>query len=237
VAVQSVGRLPAIAGIGGSVEATDSGGRAELSSQALDLQLEPLFRGTLHADLARGAAIWRRNRSGYRIVSDGVELRNRDLHLRSSFELAVADGGGAPVVDLDIDLVEGRLERFEQYLPVGILRPKVAAWLERAVAGGRVEHGRVELHGPLDAFPFDDGGGEFRARFSIADATLDYAPGWPAVEALDAELEFADASLRGRARDGRLLGHRVVQGQASFADVRNGRLHVEGRSEGPLAAV
>ena len=236
-AVQAVGRLPALAGVGGTVEATDSGGRAELSSKALELTLEPMFRGTLHADVARGAATWRRSRAGWRIVSDAVELRNRDLHLRSSFEIGLADAGGAPVVDLDIDLVEGRLERLEHYLPVGILRPKVAAWMERAVAGGRVEDGRVELHGPLDAFPFDDGGGEFRARFAVVGATFDYAPGWPVVEALDAELEFTNASLQGRALDGRLLGHRIVRAEASFADIRSGVLRVEGQSKGPLEQV
>lgn len=236
-AVRAVDRLPAVSGVSGKVEASESGGRAMLDAQGVDFTMSPLFRNALHADTAAGAITWRRDDDAWRVAGDSVVLRNADVDMRSSFELDLPRGDGSPVLDLETEIVSGDLANFEQYLPAGKLPPKVLEWLDRAVAGGRVQSGRLTFAGPTHAFPFEGDEGVFRAAFTVEDALLDYASGWPAIEGLKADVVFEQVSMRAQADAGKLLGNRIVQAEAGFADLRDGRLLLEGRTQGSLGDV
>ncbi|CAN5291271.1 YhdP family protein [soil metagenome] len=234
-AVEAVGRLPAVSGVDGHVEASDAGGRVTLDSGDLELEWRSLFAEPVHLDAASGAVIWRRGRDAWRVISDGVLLRNAHFATRSSFEVGVPFDSESLVIDLETDVQRGDLAHLGTYLPANVLSPKVRLWLQRGVQSGRVKSGHVSIAGPLEAFPFADGEGRLQARFDIEDATLDYAAEWPIAESLDGRLEFDGAALRARVHDGHLLGNRIVRADARFADLRSGVLKLDGRTVGALS--
>ncbi len=86
---------------------------------------------------------------------------------------------------------------------------------------------RVRLRA-LDDFPIRDGKGRFLVSVQVADAALDYAPGWPGIEGIDGEVRFEGPGLRIVAPRGRIFGVELVDVLA-----KNGEQFVVG-SDGTL---
>ena len=63
-------------------------------------------------------------------------------------------------------------------MPVGRLRERTIAWLDRAFVRGSASNGRLSYRGPVRKFPFRHGEGDFTATADARDVTLDYYPGF-----------------------------------------------------------
>src|SRR5690606_16542284 len=77
---------------------------------------------------------------------------------------------------------------------------------DRAIIGGRIPTAEVIWQGPVRGIPYEDGDGRFRAEFVVEDGTLDYAPGWPRVEALKARVVIDRTSLVSLENQGTMAG-------------------------------
>ena len=83
------------------------------------------------------------------------------------------------------------------------------AWLRRGIVAGRGYDGRLTLKGNLRDFPFRDGkGGQFIVTAKAADAKVDYAPGWPTIENIDADMSFG-IGMKIQASQGSILGAKL----------------------------
>ena len=83
--------------------------------------------------------------------------------LRSNLELTLPMDGSSPVLDLRTEVSEFDIAAVPQYLPARKMPPTVVAWLDSALRGGRATSADVTFIGPVRAFPFDGGEGEFHA--------------------------------------------------------------------------
>ncbi|MBM4196096.1 MAG: TIGR02099 family protein [Gammaproteobacteria bacterium] len=227
----------AVVGLSGTLVADQDGGRLQIGSDGVELSLGQLFRESLQASELKALLIWRAGPDGIQLLSDDVELRSGAIDIRSRLSLSFPAGGASPVIDLKALASATEAREVLRYLPLRRFPPKVVSWLERAVVAGTVPRAAVEFRGPLREFPFAAGEGTFRVVLDLKDATLDYANGWPRVEALDAEVVFDGVGVSATARTARLARLGLKDYQVRIPDLRTGVLGVSGQQRVDVAEV
>jgi uncharacterized protein (TIGR02099 family) len=234
--VQALEGLPGVDGLTGELRADSRSGRVALRSVAATVEWPSVFRAPLSIAAATGIVVWREGQDAVRVVSDDLVLTTPDASTRSNLELTLPLDGSAPLLDLETSVSSFAVGSFPKYLPANKMPPAVVAWLDRSLQGGLVREGNVRFLGPLDAFPFDGGEGQFRAVARVEGGRLAYIADWPWAEELDGTIEFVNASFAARG-SGRTLGNRSSDVQASIADLRMGVLDLELDTIGPLEQV
>ena len=84
--------------------------------------------------------------------------------------------------------------------------PATVQWLDRALVGGRIDHGDALVRGDLRDWPFHHNEGCFEARAEVSDLTFRYAPDWPEVTGVHAVASFIDSGMLVQADGGSSLG-------------------------------
>jgi uncharacterized protein (TIGR02099 family) len=225
--------LPGVSGVSGSLRADSRSGRIVLATREGTFDWPEMFRAPIEIGELSGTMVWRHGRTGIRLVSDNLNLNNRDIRTRSNLELVIPNDGSAPRLDLESRLYGFDTTRTHDYLPVGKLPPPVVRWLDRAIIAGRVPEAEVTFFGPITAFPFDNGEGQFHARFSVEDGTLAYVDGWPVANDIRGEVEFVNAALSAHG-SGRVMRSDVARINGGLADMRDAVLTVDGDVDVPL---
>ncbi len=180
--------------------------------------------------------VWRQGQDATRLVSDDLVLASADGTTRSNLELTLPADGSSARLDLTTAISEFDVTAVKRYLPAPKMPPGLVAWLDSAIQGGRVHDAELTFVGPLAAFPFDGGEGEFRATADIEQGVLAFIRDWPAAEELNGTLEFVNASFATRGA-GRILGNRTADVRAGIADVRAPVLTLQTQTIGPLDQV
>jgi uncharacterized protein (TIGR02099 family) len=228
--------LPGLTGLTGQLRADARAGRLELVSTDAALDWPLLFRQALALPELRGIVVWRAGQDAVRVVSDDLLVATRDASLRSNLELTLPMDDGSPSLDLRTTVSEFEVAAATHYLPANKMPPTVVAWLDSALRGGRATSAEVTFVGPLRAFPFDGGEGEFRATVQVEDGQLAFVRDWPLAEDLNGTLEFVNAGFAGRG-SARVLGNRTADMRASIGDLRAGDFALQADTIGGLDQV
>jgi uncharacterized protein (TIGR02099 family) len=240
LAVNAWGSVPGFAGLSGALEASESKGKVHLAAQDAQLELPRIFpEPRLHFDALNGELAWERRPGGawaVRLVN--VAFANQDL-AGTAFGSYLARGEAPGAIDLSAQIARADGARTARYLPLAtIVGEETRQWLARSILAGRVVDGRVRLKGELRDFPFvDPGKGLFQVAARFRDGVLDYADGWPRVEAIAGELLFERDRMEIVGRSGAIRGARVANVRASILSLlaHRPRLVIEGQAEGPSA--
>ena len=227
--VSGLGAGEAFFGLSGSVVADQEGGRLQIDSTELTLDLPTLFSGQIEADSIEGFMVWRVTTDQIRVLSDNVEIRTPFITANSRFELSVPRDGSSPYIDLTGFATATEARAVIPYLPMQKLSPKIGAWLNRAIVGGRVTGAQIELRGVLREFPFPRGDGVFRIELDVEKGILDYADNWPRIENLNGQVIFDGVSLTSVRNQGRIGGISTSNMTVTIPDLRNGLIDISGR--------
>lgn len=226
--------LPGIDGLSGEVRAGARSGTVVLDSAELRFDWPNVFRDSIEARDLRGVVVWREGRDVIRVVSNDLEFGLLDdAPLRSSLELTLPLDGSSPRLDIDSRMSAADLVAAKRLLPVGIMPASVVDWIDGAVHGGTGRNIELDFFGPLAAFPFDGGEGQFRVTADIVDAELEFSSGWPHAVDLNGGIEFRNASFDAHG-GGRILGNRSDDVAVGIADLRHAVLTYTGETVGPL---
>ncbi len=171
----------AVTGVTGTVRADQSGGRVDLNSRAGFLRFPKLFRADIRTSSATGLLGWKRSEQGLEVFGDDLQIATPDGESRSRFRVNFPPAGSV-FVDIAANFVASSAPAALNYLPLVRFKPGVVQWLDRAFVAGSVPRAELLWQGPLRGFPYEDGGGRFRAEFTLADAVIDYADNWPRLE-------------------------------------------------------
>ena len=217
---------PGVSGLDGRAAITPQGARLDLASRDAAFFHPTLFRDPLRLDRVAGRVDVRRNGDDWVIAAPDLAARNPDIatHSRMRLDLPADD---EPWLDMQVDFRDGDAATTSRYLPVGIMFPELIDWLDDAIVDGRVPGGHMLFNGPPGDFPFDDRPGVFEVDFALEDATLDYAPDWPALEELNAQVRFERAALDIEGRGARIYDSPIPELSARFADLTTGALEVD----------
>jgi uncharacterized protein (TIGR02099 family) len=234
--IQSAEGVPGFDGLTGEVRADRRSGRVELRSTTATLDWPVVFRAPLAIDSATGIVVWREGQDAVRVVSDDLVVATPDASTRTNLELTLPLDGSSPSLDLETAVSSFAVGSVQKYLPAYKMPPGVVEWLDGALKGGIVRAANVRFLGPVRAFPFDGGEGEFRATADVEGGRLAYISDWPWAEDLDGRVEFVNASFSARG-SGRTLGKRTSDVQVGIPDLRAAVFDMKLDTIGPLAQV
>ena len=228
-------KIPGIAGLDMTVQARPGQGSVQLASDQFSLDFKTLFREPLMATQLSGRLDWRlQSGQELQLQSDEIVLANADLQTVSRIDLLIPLDEGAVTIDMQTDFKEGDASKTSRYLPTGIMHENLVAWLDRAIVGGRIPSGSMQLYGPLNKFPFTGHEGRFQVLFDTRDVELDYMPEWPKIDQLQARVHFLNDGLAIEVAEGRLLQSRITQTRVGIDRLSRGTpVLINGRVHGP----
>ena len=139
--------------------------------------------------------------NGYVIHIPDAHWRSEGLVLNHSIAFRTADKS----LSLLSTLADRQIEGISDYFPSNIMGKDTAKYLTRALTGqGQVTNTRVLFNGPLHAFPFDNNEGIFQVLTDVSGASFSFAPDWPQLTELNAQLDFLNAGMDIRAQSAKL---------------------------------
>jgi uncharacterized protein (TIGR02099 family) len=232
--IAAAGKRPGIRGFTGHVRANRSGGRVEIRSSNLLLDLPQVMDRPVDILSAAGTVLWRSGNDETIVLSDSIRIINPVLDLNSSLRLTIDDNGGGPDIDLASTFRVSDLNAARGYLPRKVMSAKLYDWFQRSLVKGSMEDGSLTLTGPLDRFPFENGEGRFRIDATARNTTLKYHPNWPAAEQANIEIVLDNARLYSVRNRSTHAGNQTVNAAIDIPDLRNPILKIEGLVTGTL---
>ncbi|MEO1204047.1 MAG: DUF3971 domain-containing protein, partial [Pseudomonadota bacterium] len=225
--------FPGLRNFSGNLRADRDGGLLDIDSEYMLLSLPEYLSEPVDIDVARGTVIWRRSGDHVTVLSDNIVVRNSIVDSRSNIEITI-DGDSAPVVDLASQWSVDDMSAVRRFIPGKIMHPKLYDWFQTALVAGRMPQGTTRLYGPLDQFPFDDGGGRFLIEADVRDMTFRYLKTFP--EARLSEMQVVLDNMRLYTTRNRSVsrGNTTVDANVEIADLREPVLVIDANSTGTL---
>ena len=230
------GKIPGFSGLSGQLRANQDTGDLRFTGEHATANFPRLFRGPLTATTMSAQVRFLHDAQGWHISTDDFSAANPDLQVQAKGTFLLPADGSSPLIDLQASAQNVNAKSKSTYLPVGIMPNKVVNWLDSAIVSGQVPSGSLILRGRLHDFPYDNGQGLFDIRFHLVNGVLDYATGWPRVQALEADVEFKNQGLSVAVQRGTYLGDDISGASANFADLRKGTLIIKGTARGSAAS-
>lgn len=232
--IKASGPLPGFSGLSGSIDTNEQAGQATLNGRDFHFTHDAVFRQPLMFARLDSALRWRGEAgTGYRVDLERFELGNADLDGSAEGHLLLAPDR-APVIDLRARLARGQGNAVWRYLPRSISEDAYA-WLKAGLLGGVSNDTQLVLRGPLDRFPFDQGGGHFQVNIPMRDASLAYAPGWPIITGVNGLLSFQGKGMHLSADSGDILGVKLSRVKGIIPDLHRSdyeTLTIDGEARG-----
>ena len=237
IGVAAVGAQPGVRSLSGSVRADRDGGRIEIDSTGLLLDLGEELPQPVLLDEAFGTVIWRRNADDMIVLSDSVRLRNADFDSQMSLQVSVPGDDTSPTLDFESTWEVTDVSTLQRYLPSKRLQPKLRQWLSDALVSGRLSNGTTRFAGRLDEFPFDNDEGVFRIEARLEDAVLRYSPRWPAPQFRHADIVVDNMRLYSTENSAVNVGNVVEDASIEIADLRKPVLTIDAFATGTLETI
>ncbi|NJN48358.1 MAG: TIGR02099 family protein, partial [Candidatus Competibacteraceae bacterium] len=229
-------QLPSVAQLAGDFTLTRNKGRLKLDTEQFQLNADALDEPFAGARL-QGEIDWRRQADGkLHVETTELSIAAPELTAKLDGFATLAANNANPYLNVKLDYALADLSRIKTFLPRKLMKPKLVKWLDRALVSGRVDNGQLIIQGHLTDFPFDNEG-VFEARQQVHDAIADYAPGWPRIENLEAEVVFRNRTFQMKAAAGTLLDAQLDQATARINDLSKAIVEIDGLARGPAATV
>jgi uncharacterized protein (TIGR02099 family) len=226
-------------GLDATVEADQDGGRLKLEQAGFELQLPDVFEQSLPVAALSGEFGWKHEagaQPGWRIGAEAFDWKALGISGHGGFSLLLPDQAETPpALQLAADFAAEDVLVLKSYMPKD-WGTGTREWLTRALQRGRVPKGHLQLDGPLPDYPYvEKPTGHWGLDLQVADATLAYAPDWPAAEKLQAQLAFRGHGLTISSSGAQIAGNAVDHIEAQIPDFRSARLSVDGGTHGDAA--
>lgn len=194
-----VGDAPGLSGLAGELQGDSDGFALALDPQAKAQFDWPRGFGVAHTLGLRGTLSGWREGAGWRVATDALRVQGSVLGQRYGADvrggLWFQGDGTRPWIDLAATVDTAPILAAKGFWVHHKMPPSAVQWLDAALLGGQVRNGRAIASGDLDAWPFKDHDGLFRADAQIQAAALKFQPDWPAAEHLAAEVSFVADGL------------------------------------------
>ncbi len=217
--MNAYGNLPGFSGLSAKIDADQASGVADMHGRDLVLNLDHVFRHPLEFKQLDTRTTWKIADKVTRLVIEEASFSSDDLtgSAEGRIDLPV---GAKPRLDLRAHLSHGEATAVYRYLPYAV-GDNAYEWVKRGVIGGYSDDTRLILKGDLANFPFDKGGGEFKVSVKMVNGVLDYAHGWPRIDAVNGMLVFHDKAMTLDAESGRLLKAHLGPVRAHIPDLHS----------------
>lgn len=228
--------LPGFSGISGNIDGNEKGGSVLLNAGKSGVELPRAFADPARSfDTLTAQIAWSHAQGELQLKLSNIAFANADL-AGTAFGSYTTAAGGPGVIDLTARLNRTDARHVARYIP--FLNKVALDWLDRALLAGHASEVSLRLKGDLKDFPFQSTkGGVFQIAAKVVDGRLQYAPGWPAIEGINAQLYFDGKRMEVTSKKASVLGARVTNAHVVLPDLFTHErvLAVTGQAEGPTA--
>lgn len=123
----------------------------------------------------------------------------------------------------DVDLIlEGKKWQIKEalaLLPRKVMDEILVEWLKTALQEGNIKQSTLRFKGNPKKFPFDKQEGLFETRFVLENVKLNYAPDWPELNDLKANLTFRNREMLVEAEHAVIANGALFATQATITDL------------------
>lgn len=230
-------KRPGIQGLSGYIRGDRPGGRIEVRSTDMLVELPSVMDGPVDIDILDGMIIWRSNDELTRFTSDSVHLSNAIIDSRGNGELTFYADRPAPEIDYNAAFSVSDVSAVYPYLPHKKMKPKLKEWFSTALVKGSVPRGTLRMNGVLDKQFIRGQGGNLLVEGSARDITLKYHPDWPAVEQADVEIVLDNTRLYSVRNRSISVGNSSVDTKLEIDDLYNPVLSISALTTGTLESM
>ncbi|MGZ5601096.1 MAG: YhdP family protein [Methylobacter sp.] len=188
--------VPGIENLTGRIKGDEKQGAITLATKNAKLIAPDLFREILPVDRLQGLLAWQQTENAWSVSSPMIKLDSLSFQSQTKFRVDVPKTAKPVFMDLQSSFSGEDATQVPRFLPVGIMGKEVVTWLDHAFIGGRMTNGGVLVYGNLNDFPFNSAPGVFEAVFNGEQFELSYAPEWPHITGMNAEVMFSQDSLK-----------------------------------------
>lgn len=236
IGIAPVNAVPGVDPFDAIVRGDEEALSLEMPQQPLTLRMPRAFRWPFVLQRAGGTVAAWRDAGGWHVGTDAFAFDNADVGGEGRGEVLIPADGGKPFLDVYAVVTHAKMTATRFFLPLTVPPPTIA-WLDRGLAGGEVDSGRLALRGDLADWPFVNHHGRFDAIGRVRDAVLDYGAGWPRAENIAATAEFVDTGVVLQASAGEVLGNKIAQATAAIPVLGNGVLTLAAQGGGDGASL
>ena len=212
----------------GHVDGDEKGGSFNVDSRQTQFTLPKVFVLPITLDMLTAQAKWHHDDKGLAVSFDNVSFSNADV-AGNAFGTYNTAGQFA---DLTGKLSRAEASHVWRYLPL-VVAKNARDWVKNAIVGGNSDDVKFRLKGAIDDFPFTSGNGIFQTSIHARDATLHYAPGWPEMTSVSANILFKGAMMEITSHQGNILGAKLNSVHALIPDLDHPLLDIDGEAGGP----
>lgn len=230
------GYFPGARGLGGLIELNEKGGELALEAGRSGLALPAVFpEPNIDFDQLKARVSWKNEVDKLVIKLERLQFAGADAAGTASGSYSY-DGSGPGVIDLAASIDRADARAVWRYLP-RVVNAEARDWVRRGVVAGKGHDGKLVLKGNLADFPFrNPGKGKFLVTAKATEGKVDYIPGWPAIENIEADLSFG-IGMKIVSDKGKILGTRLSAVTVEIPDFESHEemLLVRGVASGPTS--
>ena len=231
------GKRPGVRGLTAYINGDRPGGRIEIDSTDMVLDLPLVFDGPVDVGVLDGIVFWRSTDELARLSASGLHLSNSVLESRGNGDLTFHKDRPAPYIEYSSTFSVSDLSAIYPYLPHKKMKPKLKNWFQTALLKGSLPRGTMRMDGIVDKQFFRGKGGNMLAEGSVRDVTMKFQPRWPAVDRADAELVLDNTRLYSVKNHSISAGNVSVDSQIEIDDLYNPVLTIKALTTGTLATM
>ena len=220
-----------LTGLDASIQYDDDVAIVELQTSDAVVELRKLLRNPIQAEVLQGRIELDRSEDGWLIDASKLQLKNAHINSFSRFKVKLSADENI-FIDAQTNFYDAYGKHATQYLPVGIMKPKLINWLDMAVTDGYVPSGSFILYGDLGSFPFDSHDGVFQVLFSARDINMKFMKEWPLLSQASGRIKFNNQSLFVTDAKAKTQGVELFNGYAEFLNLKKPHLTVKTDARG-----
>jgi uncharacterized protein (TIGR02099 family) len=197
--------LPSIEHLTGHFDWDGEKGNLKLNSQNTIIDLNTLFAEPLIFDQVKADLNIQRDTTGnWMLKAKDIQINNPDLLIKGNMDLDLLQNASSHI-DLLAYFTMPNTTPINKYIPIKVVEPELAHWLQNTFYGGKILNGTAIIKGNITDFPFDHNNGEFNVSADINDLDFEYAPKWPGIKHLNGKLIFSGHSMIADVDSGQML--------------------------------
>lgn len=220
--------LPGLSGFTGTVEGSDKGGKFEIDSRDLALELPKIYEEPLQFAQLNAKGAWTLDADALRVDLRSLSLVNADMEgsFSGKYErfrptgARAKDEKGPGTIDLSGNFSRIDARAVGKYLHKNV--KVVRDYLEWAIRTGEVKNANLVLKGPLYDFPFRHGtAGQFRIAGNLADIALRHTEGWPQISGIGGDVVYENTHFEAHVNNATVLATRLGKTSIVIDDLAN----------------
>ncbi|WP_448245397.1 YhdP family protein [Thalassotalea agariperforans] len=222
VTTQNFNSIPSIENLSGTLAYQEGKALLNLSAQDGHLDFGRHFKWPIPYQAITADILLTFDQGILAKVSD-INLVSPELSLEGELVVNVPNDDDASMALLAY-VDKGKAEFAKHYYPHLLMGDDLVNYLERAITDGELNNAEIVFDGYFNDFPFTDKPGIFYVDAQLENSNFVFDKNWPAIENLNANLNFTNNSMMITAHSGSLKGLNVNGVQVGIASLSDNQI-------------